>query len=410
MGPDVVKLEKSGRGDSKMSVLLVTDYGYPAGGAEVFIQTLKLGLAACGHRVRVFASNAGAMNKQGQVFADDWCRGTTSRFRTLLQSANPWALRRLKQVIKDFKPDIVHLNIILTQLSPMILDALNETPVLFSAHWHRPVCMTGLKILPDGTACSSRAGFACLSSGCVPLRDWLPLSYQMSSLKRKSGRIGMTVTFSQAMKKRLIQDQWKVDRVIQYGVQNQAARPLLHGSPRVAFVSRLVQVKGGDVMLRAFRKVLDLVPEALLEIYGDGVERERLESLANALEISHQTEFHGQLDRASLENKLRHSWVQAAPSLWEEPLGLVALEAAIRGTAVVASNNGGFRETVLDGRTGLLVTPGDPNALSEALLSLLTDRDRADAMGMAGRDHAQAKFSLDRMIEQYEQAYHDLLA
>jgi len=410
MAHDLVESEHSRRGHSKISALLVTDYGYPAGGAEVFVQALKSGLKARGHTVRVFASNAGAKDKKGQVFANDWCRGTTSRFRTLLQSANPWALQRLKQVIKDFNPNIVHLNIILTQLSPMILDALDEIPVLYSVHWYRPVCMTGLKRLPDGTPCSSRAGFVCLSSGCVPLRDWLPLSYQMSSLRRKSGRIGMTVTCSQTMKKRLIQNQWKVDRVIQYGVQNQTARPLLHGSPRVAFVSRLVEAKGGDVMLRAFREVLDQVPEALLEIYGDGPERERLEGLANFLGISHQTEFHGHLDRASLEHKLRHCWVQAAPSLWEEPLGLVALEAAMRGTAVVASNYGGFRETVLDGRTGLLVTPGDPNALCEALLSLLTDRDGTDAMGLAARNHALANFSSDRMIEQYEQAYYDLLA
>lgn len=82
----------------------------------------------------------------------------------------------------------------------------------------------------------------------------------------------------------------------------------------------------------------------------------------------------------------------------------------MRGTAIVASNYGGFRETVLDGRTGLLVTPGDPNALCEALLSLLTDRDGTDAMGLAARNHALANFSSDRMIEQYEQAYYDLLA
>jgi glycosyltransferase involved in cell wall biosynthesis len=96
--------------------------------------------------------------------------------------------------------------------------------------------------------------------------------------------------------------------------------------------------------------------------------------------------------------------------LWEEPLGLVAVEAAMRGTAVAASHYGGFRETVLDGQTGLLVAPGDEFALSEALHSLLMNRDKTEVMGMAGRDHALANFSLNRMIEQYEQAYHDLLA
>ena len=64
MAHDLVESEHSRRGHSKISALMVTDYGYPAGGAEVFVQALKLGLKARGHTVRVFASNAGAKDKK----------------------------------------------------------------------------------------------------------------------------------------------------------------------------------------------------------------------------------------------------------------------------------------------------------------------------------------------------------
>jgi glycosyltransferase involved in cell wall biosynthesis len=99
-------------------------------------------------------------------------------------------------------------------------------------------------------------------------------------------------------------------------------------------------------------------------------------------------------------------WVQVAPSRWEEPFGLVAIEAQMRGTAVIASRSGGFCETVDDGHSGMLVAPGDAGALSLALLQLLAQRDRAEAMGRAGRERAlrlfQESATLDRLLGLYD--------
>jgi glycosyltransferase involved in cell wall biosynthesis len=80
----------------------------------------------------------------------------------------------------------------------------------------------------------------------------------------------------------------------------------------------------------------------------------------------------------------------------------------MRGTAVVASRADGLAEVVEDGRTGLLVAPGDERALAEALSRLLRDRELADRMGRLGRERALAGFTLgrftDRMLERYPQA------
>ncbi|MGH9672585.1 MAG: glycosyltransferase, partial [Bryobacteraceae bacterium] len=92
-------------------------------------------------------------------------------------------------------------------------------------------------------------------------------------------------------------------------------------------------------------------------------------------------------------------WVQVIPSTWEEPFGLVAPEAMMRGTAVIASASGGLPESVVDGETGLLFPPGDAQSLSRALRTVLANKDVAESMGRAGRESALDRFSESRFAE-----------
>jgi hypothetical protein len=88
-----------------VKILLVNDYAVPQGGAEILILNLRDALRERGHDARLFASNAS--EDASRSLADYTCRGTTSRFRTLLQSANPWAAMRLRRVLTVFQPDVV---------------------------------------------------------------------------------------------------------------------------------------------------------------------------------------------------------------------------------------------------------------------------------------------------------------
>src|SRR4051794_15694769 len=114
--------------DAPMKVLIAADYAALVGGAELAIATLRDGLRARGHDARVFASTA--LRENGGFFADYSCIGTTSRWRTLLQSANPTAGMALQRALADFQPDVVHVSMFLTQLSPLILPALRAVPAL----------------------------------------------------------------------------------------------------------------------------------------------------------------------------------------------------------------------------------------------------------------------------------------
>jgi glycosyltransferase involved in cell wall biosynthesis len=111
-----------------------------------------------------------------------------------------------------------------------------------------------------------------------------------------------------------------------------------------------------------------------------------------------------------MEIRFARVWVQVVPSRWAEPFGLVAVEAMMRGTAVVASAMGGLCEIVEHGRTGFLVPPNDPHTLAGKLLEVLSDRTKAEAMGALGREVAELKFSLARQSQQFVSVYQQMVA
>lgn len=389
-----------------MKVLLVNDYGTLAGGAEVQTGLLREELRARGIDARLMASTARA---GGDSLGPEYeCVGTTGRFRTLLQTANPWAGLRLGRALASFRPDVVHVKLFLTQLSPFILPFLRHVPSLYHAVWYRAICPVGTKLLPDGRVCRVPAGWVCHRSGCLPMTQWALLMMQRKLLERWRDAFDLVVANSGAVKDRLAAEGFGPIEVIRNGVPVRMQRPPLAESPSVAFAGRLVREKGVDVLLRAVARVTERLPDTGLIVAGDGPERQRLETLAGRLGLAGRVAFLGHLSREELERRLDGAWVQAVPSQWEEPFGVVAAEAMMRGTAVVASDSGGIAELVEHGHTGLKVPPGDVDTLAGALARLLTDRELAERMGAAGREVALRRFGMGAVVNRWIALYERL--
>ena len=398
---------RAGRTEGPLRVLLLNDYDRPIGGAERLTAALATGLVARGHEVRVFSSSASGPAAGG--FADARCFGTEGPLRAALEVANPSAVWRLRRLLASYRPDVVHARLVLTQLSTAILPLLAEWPAIYHATWYRAVCPTGTKRLPSGEQCARRPGRVCLSEGCTPVWKWAPLMAQRALLRRWFGVFDRVVANSAHVRRELVADGLRCDEVIWNGVPTRPARPALEGPPRVLFAGRLVREKGVDVLLEAFARVVRAVPQARLDVAGDGPLRSELEALARARGLERQVEFLGHLDGEALEQRAERAWVQAVPSQWAEPFGLVVAEAMMRGTAVLASDLGGPAEVVDEGRTGRLVAPGDVGAWGDGLVELLTDRQRVERLGAAAREQALARLSLDVFTERCLDAYRGVL-
>ncbi|WP_336086044.1 glycosyltransferase family 4 protein [Nocardia sp. SSK8] len=180
------------------------------------------------------------------------------------------------------------------------------------------------------------------------------------------------------------------------------ARYGLGDRPTVLCLSRLVPRKGQDMLIVAMTEIRERVDGAVLVIAGGGPYEARLRALAEALGVTDSVVFTGRVPSGELAAHHTIADVFAMPcrtrgaGLDVEGLGIVFLEASATGVPVVAGDSGGAPETVREGETGTVVPGRSVQAITEALVELLTDRDRAAEMGAAGRAWVRRNWHWDR--------------
>ena len=166
-------------------------------------------------------------------------------------------------------------------------------------------------------------------------------------------------------------------------------------APVVVCTARMVRRKGQDLLIEAWPRVLDVVPDARLLLVGDGPRRRALQQQASRLgAVARSVVFTGSVPWTGMPAHTDAGDVFAMPcrtrlgGLEPEAFGIVSLEAAACGLPVVIGDSGGAPETVLDGETGFVVSPHQVRDVAGRLGELLTDRVLARAMGERGRDRA----------------------
>jgi phosphatidyl-myo-inositol dimannoside synthase len=184
------------------------------------------------------------------------------------------------------------------------------------------------------------------------------------------------------------------------GEQVRAERGL-QGVPLVVCAARLVARKGQDQLIAAWPAVQRAVPGAKLLIVGDGKYRSALDMQVARLGLQDAVTFTGPVTWADIPPYFDAADVFAMPSrtrlagLEPEGLGIVFLEAAACGKPVIVGRSGGAPDAVDDGVTGYVVDPTSPDEIAARVVELLTDPDKARAMGEAGRIRAQADWQWD---------------
>jgi len=178
------------------------------------------------------------------------------------------------------------------------------------------------------------------------------------------------------------------------------------GVPIVGTVARLHRQKGVINLLRAAPRILGAFPEARIAVVGEGPQGNRLRREAARRGLKSRFVFLGERKDAVPVLSLFDIFV--LPSLWEG-LPFVLVEAAALGKPIIATAVDGVPEVIENGKTGLLIPPGDPGALAEAALRLLGDNEEACRLAEAARALVPPRFPLRRMVEQTQNLYLDVL-
>jgi glycosyltransferase involved in cell wall biosynthesis len=390
--------------------LLITDWLGGTGGAEAYMAAVRDGLRAAGDEVRLLTSTAGSA---GDGAAEYRAYGSERMAaRALLQLANPFALLAVRAALREFRPDVVLVNMYENQLSPAILGRLRHVPAVLSVTDYKPICPVASKLLPSGRLCADRAGLVCLRAGCVSLPHWLRDQPRYALIRAGQRHFDRVLACSRWVQRELASNGLGSEHLtLPVAPPGAGFRRVPAAEPLFVYCGRLEATKGVATLLRAFARTRTESPAARLRIVGRGAERGSLERLVQSLGLEGAVTFRGWVPPAEVERELADAWALVVPSLWAEPLGLVAVEAIVRGVPVIASASGGLGEVVAHGVSGLLFPNGDDAALAEHMRAIASgDGFPSHALPEAVVERTREAHSLSRHVERLRGVFGEITA
>lgn len=285
---------------------------------------------------------------------------------------------RLNRVIKRIKPDVIH------------------------AHDAHGVAMAGLAL---------SFGASTAKGGEPPLVVSRRVDFHLrgNSFSRwKHRQVDCFIAASEAIRQMLVSDGVPADRTVTVhegiDVDHVVSQPLVdvhqafflpHGAPVVGNIAALVPHKGQRHLIEAAHIVVQKLPDVRFVILGEGELREPLERLIKEYRLEKHVLLPG--FRTDVLGCLK-SFDLFVMSSVTEGLGTSLLDAMACSRPIVATEAGGIPEVVSHGVTGLLVPPRDHTAMADAIVTLISDKARRQAMGEAGFARVNEQFSVERMI------------
>jgi glycosyltransferase involved in cell wall biosynthesis len=340
------------------------------GGAERHLLTLLPALRARGIDARLLSLDAGgdadrfhdALTERDVPFTTVRCRADLS----------PWLARDVVAATRNERPDLIHTHMVHADVYGSVAAHALRTPFVSTRHNDDRYLLGPFRYVDRV--------FMHGALRIIAISDAVRVFHERAGLPR--------------------------DRLttVHYGLDDLPHEPsertpadlgVPDGVPLVLAIGRLIEQKDHATLLDAFARVHAETPEARLAILGWGRLEEQTREHARALGLAGSVLLPGRLEpRAWLER----ADVFAHTSRWEG-FGIVLLEAMLAGIPIVATNVSAIPEIVVEGETGYLVAPGDDAAVAARIASLVSDRERAAAMGRAGRERAQRDFSVARMTD-----------
>jgi len=393
-----------------MKILMVEDLGFDIGGISSYLINAKKILKKEGHIIKILSSDINPEEKHSDkkacVFSDYKFRSFHKNriIRIIMSIFNPFSYLKTKQILKEFKPDIVHLNNFLNIASPSILCCLKNIPAILTIHDYSIICPTGYKML-SSKVCNSRYGKNCIK--CIGIKG-----YYYEKIKRKISEIlfkniDLFITPSMRLKKDLMKTGILNIRNIYTGIKLLKYSKLNKGN-NLLYMGRLSKEKGIKYLIKAMTDITKKIPAVHLNITGGGPEKENLERLIKQLKLEKNVSFIGQIPNKEIERYYKISNILIVPSICEEVFPLVGIEAMSVGRPVIGTRVGGIPEWLDDGKTGFLVDPGNSAQIAEKVIQLFSNRKLMDKMGENGRKKAE-QLDIKNHIKEIEIVYQEVI-
>lgn len=372
------------------------------GGTEIQTLSLVKVLAGAGYRVMVccYYEFAESIVVQFQEIGVEVTLLRLDRSHGQIDLSQIWGLiQKFTAVLREYHPDIVHVQYLAPGLIPIIAARLVGVPIVFATVHIAGSSVYGLKakclLRLAGQLCTA---FFCVSKGVEEFwfGDSKLLDPQYSNRNRKHFTIYNAIDFV------------RIEQIIS-GIDREELRRSLgiRGKQVVGIVGRLAPQKGHVILLDAMTEIIKQNPNIMLVAIGDGPDRGKLEDKAMQLGITQHIQWMGAMKQEEVYQLYGIMDVFVMPSLYEG-FGLAAAEAMAAGLPVVGTKVDGLSEIIEDRVTGYLLKVGNSHELAKALIQILSNPGGREIMGQKGKDRIQELFSLQRFSKLMLAAYSEL--
>jgi glycosyltransferase involved in cell wall biosynthesis len=351
--------------------------------------------------------------------SEDLVRGNGAEDRlraAMLTVHNPKVTRRLQRYQAVGRFDLWQIHNVFPAMSPSVYALAFRwgIPVVQYLHNYRMSCVNGY-FLNHGEPCTScikgnflRAGLTGCWRDSRAISAWMGLVLTRVRAMGVLRKVTAWIALSPAQKELHVRMGISAERihVIPHFFEPDESLFVPEPGRDVLFLGRLSKEKGAAVLLDAWK--LAATGEARLILAGDGPEREALERKVAAEGIP-RVEFLGFIGRDRQADLWRRAAFSVVPSIWQEPFGLVVLEAWERGRAVVVSDAGGLADIVDDGVDGLKVPMRDAAAWARALSRMLSDVPGRATMAEMGHRKLRTRYAKDAWLDKMKVVYASFL-
>ncbi len=409
-----------------MKILLINNFYYNRGGDCTYLFSLKKLLEENGHKVIVFSMShprnfhseyspyfVSYINYADEAKNKNIYSGIKVLFRSIYSIE---ARRNIERLIKDTKPDLVHLNNIRHHITPSILRPIknHNIPVVWTLHDYQLIC-PNIFFLAGGRICEK----------CKKRKYFWPIftrckknSFLASIMAAFEHTVQMCTKVYDLVDVFICPSIFLKNKFIEYGFQSEKLIVLNYfinidcdyesepPGDYLLYVGRLSEEKGIKTLIDAVIKV----ESCKLKIVGDGPLEEELVLYVKSKNAINKIEFLGYKNHKDVIELLKKCKFLVIPSEWYEVTGLVIFEAFACGKPVVGSRIGGIPEFIKDNETGITFEPGDSDDLKLKIAYLSNHPEKIREMGASARAYVTQELSPAKHYEKLMEIYRNAIA